>query len=142
MTRRALFGALTLAAFLTQPPHAHAKRTEDIAFPFADVWPTAVRFLRVDEGYTLVERDEQAGYILFRFMPPGQRKEAQGSLELVRHGAHTEVIVAMPTRPEHHERVLIERLLAKVKRELGNAAPSAPRDPGAMRRTPPDAGTE
>ena len=131
MTRRALFGALTLAAFLTQSPQAHAKRTEDLAFPFADVWPTAVRFLRVDEGY-----------ILFRFMPPGQRKEAQGSLELVRHGAHTEVIVAMPTMPEHHERVLIERLLAKVKRELGNAAPSAPRDPGAMRRTPPDAGTE
>ena len=142
MRMRSRLSALLVAVSLAWAEPADAKKTETLPYAFADVWPSAVRFLRVDEGFTLVEKDESTGYVLFRFTPPGTKKEAQGSLEVIRHGGKTEVLVALPSMPAHHEQVLLDRLVQKITHELGEPAP-APRDPGAKRKTPvPDAGTE
>src|SRR5690606_30358035 len=63
-----------------------------VSYPMAQVWPTALRYLRVDRGYALVDRDAEAGYVLFDF-PIGDGslsaredesvRVGRGSLELV-----------------------------------------------------------
>ena len=119
---------------------AFAKKRERVPYVFADVWPAAVRFLRIDEGFAIAERDEQAGYVVFRFVPPGPKKDAEGSLELVRQPQGTEIFVAMASLPAHHEQALLDRLLAKLRREI--AAPPVtvpPKKAPRSRREEPDA---
>ncbi len=55
-----------------------------LPYPLEHVWPTAIRYLRVDRGFVLVDRDEEAGFILFDFPlgAPGEgQKLGRGSLE-------------------------------------------------------------
>jgi hypothetical protein len=61
----------------------------------------------------------------------------------VRHGSATELIVALPSMPAHHERALVERFMAKLTREFGKAKEPA-HDPLAKRKAAPnaDAGTD
>jgi hypothetical protein len=141
--RRGLLVALSAALLAGLSPRAHAKKIETLPYPFADVWPAALRFLRIDEGYTIAERDDQAGYIVFKFVPAGTKREAEGSFEIVRHGAATELIAALPSMPAHHERALVERFVAKLTREFGKPKEPA-HDPAAKRKTAPnaDAGTD
>ena len=142
MRRRALLIALATATVVGSPATAHAKKSETLPYPFADVWPAALRFLRIDEGYAIAERDDQAGYIVFKFVPPGTKKEAEGSFEVVRHGTTTELIAALPSMPAHHERALVERFVGKLTREFGKPS-EGPRDPAAKRTTRnADAGTD
>ena len=49
---------------------AGARNASLVPYPTADVWPAAVRFLRVDRDYQLKEKDEAAGYILFDIPRP------------------------------------------------------------------------
>ncbi|MBL4683854.1 MAG: hypothetical protein JKY37_04635, partial [Nannocystaceae bacterium] len=50
-----------------------------LSYPLAQVWPTTLRYLRVDRGYTLVDRDAEAGYVLFDF-PLGRPGDAEGGV--------------------------------------------------------------
>jgi hypothetical protein len=140
-----LRNALLCVAFATSfaPRDAGARKVERVPYAMGDVWNTAVRFVVVDESYAVVERDSEAGYIVFKFVPPGSKREERGSLELVRQGDETDVIGAMPSMPAHHEAAMIERLVAKLRRELLARRP-APRDGSNTKKPAPkaDAGLE
>lgn len=122
----------------------------DAVLPYAisDVWPTVIRFVRIDRGYTMKERDEEAGYVMFE-LHEGQRTY-RGSFELVRtrdsEGRDaTRVLLTLPDMPRHWEQTLLEKLTAKMKDEHG-VPPPAPRRLPAERPTDknrprPDAGT-
>ena len=58
--RRLLFALVLCAA---TPVYARSQKT--LAYPHAESYSTAVRFIRVDEGLKVIEKDGDAGYVLF-----------------------------------------------------------------------------
>src|SRR5665647_866238 len=58
-----------------------ARSEKTLAYPRDAVWPTAVRFLVVDEHVKVIEKDAEAGYVLFEIKDDG--KVFRGSLEVL-----------------------------------------------------------
>lgn len=109
-----------------------------ISYPFEQVWPTAIRFLRVDRGFTVTDRDVEAGYVLFEFSIDGD-KRGNGSLEMFRtedSSGRPSVSVSISTGagPISMPNTLLDGLAAKVREERGQPAPPPPKDTP----TPPD----
>ena len=111
---------------------AHARTTANLPYTITDVWSSAVRFLRVDRGYAIREKDQDAGYILFDY--PDAGKTYRGAVELVsipdgEGGQVTATALSLPDLPRHHETALLGRLAARVREERGAPTP--------RRRAPP-----
>jgi hypothetical protein len=130
--------ALTLA---TTPPMEAGART-DLVLPYSvgEVWPSAVRFLRIDRSYVVKEKDEPSGYILFE-LDEGKRTY-RGAVELVRRRDDdgreaTRIGITIPDLPRHFEQALLDKLAQKVRDDYGAPAPP-PRRPAP--KAPPDAG--
>jgi hypothetical protein len=134
--------ALTLLPALTAP--ALARSTSVLSYPLPDVWSTAVRFVRVDRGYVVKEKDEESGYILFDMVEGSRTYKA--SLELIRatddQGRDsTRAAFSIPDLPRHYETMLLDKLSAKVREERGSPAPPPPpKKPDAEKPPAPDAG--
>jgi hypothetical protein len=134
--------ALLLAAFVGAPlllaAAAGARVEGDSEYSKAQTYSGALRYLRVDLGYEVVEKDPDSAYLVFRYEPPGQPKgESLGTVEVIEAGDHVRVFVRIPRMPEYHERVLRDGLLRKLRDEYG---PPAPRKPEPKK--PADAGTD
>src|SRR5437762_14268097 len=63
------------------PGIAAARSTSTLPYPSNGVWTAAVRYLRVDRGLPIREKDESAGYVLFDYADGG--KTYHGALELL-----------------------------------------------------------
>lgn len=110
----------------TLTSRADARSQQDQPYPSHAVWSAAVRFLRVDLRLPVLEKDKEAGYILFDFVQ--DTKVYKASLELMPFEessgrAATRVIVSVPDLPRHVEGVLLDKLARKLKEELGAPAP-------------------
>jgi hypothetical protein len=122
-------------------PSVSWARTLDIApYPIASVWPSAVRFLRVDRGFPVREKDEPAGYVLFDYSDGP--KPCKGSLELIRatdrEGREaTRIAISIPDLPRRYEQMLLDKFVAKLRDDHGPPAPP-PRKPETP-PPPPDA---
>jgi hypothetical protein len=130
-------------ALLAPAPAAEARSSSLLPYPAADVWPTAVRFLRIDRGATVREKDADSGYVLFD-LPEGG-KTWKGSLELVRTSdgdgrEATRVMVSLPDLPRLYEGVLLDKRAAKVREEHGSPAPPPPKKPPPEPPRRPDGG--
>ncbi len=130
--------SLTAAGFV---PHAYAKQREETLYTYAQVWSTAVRLVRVDLGYQILENDEKAGYILFEAGENEQNK-APGSLELLttqsqEKTSQTKIIIfsSIPKRPAYIERMVLDKLMRKLREENGD--PPKQSDPPATPPPPP-----
>jgi hypothetical protein len=136
-------GLIVLAASqLVDLPWADARSLGTVPYPITDVWPSTVRFLRIDRNCTIREKDDAAGYILFDY-PEGQ-KLVKGSVELIRTNDNegrevTKVIISMPDLPRHYERLLLDKLGDKLREDRGSPAPPPPRKPAPPE---PDAGAK
>jgi hypothetical protein len=135
---RALPIALLLLLPLAPRP-ALARSTSVLSYPLGDVWSTAVRFVRVDRGYTVREKDEESGYILFDMVEGAKTYKA--SLELIRatddQGRDsTRAAFSIPDLPRHFETMLLDKLSAKVREERGSPAPPAPKKPPPEEKPP------
>jgi hypothetical protein len=104
--------ALVLFLFSTV---ASAKTQRELAYPYAEVWPAMLRFLRVDEKLAILEKDADAGYILFELQEG--KKTFRGSAEVARAGEATRVIITLKDRPSYMEDGLLERFERKLKEE-------------------------
>jgi hypothetical protein len=108
-----------------------------LSYPFDAVWPSAIRYLRIDRGYTIAERDAEAGFILFSF-PVTPDRTGSGSLEVLRTvdaagRPSVELRAATSAGPSHLPHTLLDGIAAKVRAERGQPAPPPP--PGGG---PPD----
>jgi hypothetical protein len=118
-------------ALLTSPAHARSEKT--LAYPREPAWSAAVRFIRVNAGLKVIEKDADAGYVIFEFKE--EKKTFRGSLELievVKDGRKlVRFVMTIEDRPSWVEVDLLTKLERKLRAELGTPAPAptpAPRD--------------
>jgi hypothetical protein len=121
---------------------AWADSARVLSYSYDRVWPAAVRFLRVDLKLKIIEKDADAGYVLFELVDDG--KPYQGALQLSRtkdldRREATRVALKIGGRPSYVEDRLLEKLEQKLKDELGDPAP-APPPPAAPPKNAADAG--
>jgi hypothetical protein len=145
-------GAVALAALLALgmglwPGPAAAKSQKKVSYSYEQVWPAAVRFLRVDEGFEITEKDVEAGYVIFVVAEDGKR--FRGSMEIVRISGKDEppallLLIGIEDRPEYMEQGILDRFEQKLRAELGAprpvrpapAAPVKPKEDGKADRSP------
>jgi hypothetical protein len=124
----------TVLSGLAQPASARSEKT--LAYPREQAWPTAVRFLVVNEHAKVTDKDAEAGYVLFDLRDDG--KTFRGSLEIVtivRDGrTAVRFVLQIADRPSWVETAMLARLETKLRAELGS--PSPPPDPPAKRDEP------
>lgn len=114
------FTALMLVFALTRAPDANASIGYQSPYTFEQTFGSALRMLRVDLGYKVLERDKDLGYILFEYTSPeSDKKVHQGSMEVVSSKTGTNVAVQIPAMPQYHERMLIDQLVKKLESEHG-----------------------
>jgi hypothetical protein len=130
--------SLGLAALLSSD-FASARAEADSEYSKPQTYSAALRYLRVDLGYEIVERDPDAAYLLFRYSPAGRRgNPSHGSIEIIEAKDKVKLFVQLPQMPSYHEVVLRDGLLKKLRQEYGTppkqppqAPTKAPRDGGA-----------
>ncbi len=129
---------ITLALCGTGSP-ALARSQKTLAYPRPESFSTAVRFIRVDEGLKLIEKDNDAGYVLFELHE--EKKTFRGSLEVidvVQDGRHAvRFVMTIEDRPEWQELQMLQRLEQKLRAELGAPAPAASKKSDDKKKDPP-----
>ncbi|MGE0549287.1 MAG: hypothetical protein AB7O24_16205 [Kofleriaceae bacterium] len=130
--------ALGLALFLGTPTAAFARSEKTLTYSRDQVWPTSVRFLVVDERVKVVEKDPDAGYVMFELRDEG--KTFRGSLELVTivrdNQTSVKFVLQLADRPNWQEVAMLTRLERKLRSELG--APPTPRPKPPPKDPPKD----
>lgn len=118
---------------------ADARSEKTLAYQRDQVWPTAVRFLVVDERVKVIEKDADAGYVTFELKDDG--KLFRGSLEVmtVERDKRKSVrfVLQIEDRPDWLEIAMLSRLERKLRAELGTPAPPPAKD--APKAPPKDA---
>lgn len=126
--------------------HAGLGQSRILAYPMEFVWPTAMRFLRVDRGYTIVDRDPEAGFILFDFPIGPEDRVGRGSVEIfatkdASGRIAASVQITTDGGPVHLPHALLDGLAEKLRRERGQPAapprPEPPKDPGPKDKSNP-----
>ncbi|MEM6996196.1 MAG: hypothetical protein AAF721_37160 [Myxococcota bacterium] len=128
---------------------AAIKHDRTLSYPLAQVWPATLRYLRVDRGYTLVDRDAEAGYVLFDF-PLGRPGDssggvARGSIEMFATedmSGRPSVRIQISTEggPSHLPHALAEGLAGKLRDERGAPAPPPKKTRPSPDKPKPDDG--
>ncbi len=124
---------------------AGAKSHLDLGnWPIADIFTVAVRFVRVDRGCKLVEKDESAGYLLFECEGDPGKPPKRGSIELfaTKGPSGADVVRAQCTlsdEPHYMEAHLLDRLERKLRDERGQPPP--PKAPPPPPAAPSDGGS-
>jgi hypothetical protein len=142
MRVRRCFSLLVLASLIVAP-RAFSKSAAVLSYPVADVWSTAVRFIRVDRGYAIREKDDASGYILFDLVEGA--KVHKGSLELVSTidgdgRDSTRAVFSIPDLPRHYEMNLLDKMTVKVREDRGSPAPPPPKRAPDAEKPARDAG--
>jgi hypothetical protein len=140
-----------LIATLALSSVADARSEKTLSYQREQVWPTAVRFLVVDEHVKVIEKDADAGYVMFELKDDG--KIFRGSLEVmtVERDKRKSVrfVLQIEDRPDWLEVAMLTRLERKLRSELGSPSPppakhppkdAAPKDPPADPPKPDDGG--
>lgn len=114
---------LFLIVMFTFP--AAARRSDDHAYQFEQVWGTVVRLVRVDYGFEVRDRDPDIGYVLFDYRD-GNRTYP-GSFELirteVRGQSQVRVTLQVPAMPSYIERMMLDKLQRKLLEDYGQPLP-------------------
>ncbi len=113
-----LLGA-SAAVTLLSSADVRARVTADSGYSKGQTFSAALRFVRVDNGYEVIETDRETGYVLFKYPTPGTDESSPGSIEVIEVDDSVKVVVQLPKMPEYHERVLTSGLLRKLKSEYG-----------------------
>jgi hypothetical protein len=122
-----ILAGILLAALVLCTHSATARVGGACEYSKAQTYSGALRYLRVDLGFEVTERDPDAAYLIFRYQLPGQGKAtATGTVEIVDADGHVKLFVQIPTMPEYHERVLRDGLVKKLHDEYGEPAHKPP----------------
>jgi hypothetical protein len=125
--RPTLVVALLASLLATLPLTASAEVEAESGYTKAQTFSAALRYLRVDLGFEVSEKDPDAAYLIFRYLAPGPAKSTStGTVEVVESNHHVKVLVRLPRMPEYHERVFLDGLLKKLREEYGPPPPRTP----------------
>ncbi len=139
---------LVLAAVLSSTG-ASARVEADSDYSKAQTYNAALRYVRVDLGYEVVEKDPEVGYVLFRYEPPGRKNNpTSGSIEVVESKERVKIVIQLPQMPTYHETTLRDGLLKKLRAEYGEPPrkkkpedkPKKPEGDGGVEGGPDDDG--
>jgi hypothetical protein len=126
-----------LLALLLATGVAEARSEKTLAYPREQAWPAAVRFIRVDAHYKIIEKDADAGYVIFELRD--ENKTFRGSLEIVdtvKDGRHVvRFVMQIEDRPQWLEIEMLNKLEQKLRAELGSPAPAP--TPAPKKEEPP-----
>jgi hypothetical protein len=118
-------------AILLSASTAWGRAEKTLAYQRDAAWPAAVRFIRVDEGLKIIEKDGDAGYVLFELKEEG--KTFRGSLEVmtvvVDGRTLVKFVMQIEDRPSWTEIAMLARLERKLRSELGSPAPPPAKKP-------------
>jgi hypothetical protein len=134
-----LVAAFLVVAAVLESGFAEARAEGTSDYSKTQTFTGALRYVRVDLGYDVIEKDLDAGYLMFRYEPPGRRgRPTHGSVEIVEAKGRVMLYVKLPQMPSYHEVVLRDGLLKKLREEYGD--PPRPRPAPAAPKRPADAG--
>jgi hypothetical protein len=123
--KRTVF-AIIVGAALALPAVSAARTDRELTYRENEIWQGAIRFLRVESGYKILEKDKEAGYVLFEYKDEGNSHAA--SFEMVRTARDGRLFVRariqIPDMPRYVEAVLIDKLVRKLKDEYGAPPPA------------------
>ncbi|WP_428266125.1 hypothetical protein [Haliangium sp.] len=131
--------ALSVALVVGAGPAA-AKSSRVVRYSFEEVWSTALRLLRIDLGHEIVEKDAEAGYVIFAVNEDGKR--FRGTFEVIRFQDgdgrdRLRLLVGIEDRPGYMEDLVLDKLERKLRKERGPPrerapapAPDPPKDDG------------
>ena len=127
-----LIQAAALMSIALAAAPAFARSSVVVPYTIGEVWPAAIRFLRVDRNYRVREKDEPAGYVLFDL--PENKRTYRGALEMVKTTddegrVATQLTCSISDLPRRYETTLLDQLASKVSEERG--PPPAHRPPVA-----------
>lgn len=128
------------ALVLTLSGTAVARIEEPLEYTKAQSFSTALRFLRVDNGYKVVEQDIDSGYMLFEYPTRNSSSVTSGSIEVVDRGETVALVIQLPQMPSYHERHLADGLLKKLRADYGEPPkrePAKPVEPPEEKPKPP-----
>src|SRR3954468_23872117 len=142
---RSIFSALTALAIASTVAAADARVDGASGYSKAQTYSGALRYLRVDLGYEVVEKDPDAAYLIFKYTAPGGSKNSAvtGTLEVIEaSGGGVRLFVSLPRMPEYYERVFRDGLMKKLKDEYGAPPPIAkkPTEKPPAEKKPGDSG--
>jgi hypothetical protein len=113
-------------ALLLASSSVHARSEKTLAYPRDPAWSAAVRFLRVNAGLKVIEKDAESGYVIFEFKE--EKKTFRGALEVievVKEGRkQVRFVMTIEDRPTWVEVELLTKLERKLRAELGTPAPA------------------
>ncbi|HVU01720.1 MAG TPA: hypothetical protein VHE30_08210 [Polyangiaceae bacterium] len=119
MVRPLVWAVCILAACVALTLPAGASVEAESLYTKGQTYNGALRYLRVDLGYEVTEKDPEAAYLLFKFVPTGRKTPMNGSIEIVEQRASVRVYVHLPELPRYHEELLSDGLLRKLRDEYG-----------------------
>jgi hypothetical protein len=119
-----------------------ARAEAGIGYTKAQAFSAALRYLRVDLGYEVTEKDAEAAYVLFRFVPDGQHDRATGSIEVVEAGDEVKLLVQIAQMPGYYETILCDGLLRKLQQEYGEPPARSKGNPGKQKQPDKDHGED
>lgn len=125
--------AASLLLLCTLGGPAAARSSASFPYPLDEVYSTAVRFLRIDRGCAITDRDPQAAYLLFECKEGG--KARRGALEIFRNDDAVRAQLTLHDEPSYMEVRLLDLLERKLREERGPAHTPRKRPP-----PPPDGG--
>ena len=118
---KSLVSVLAALAMVGPVTPAHARVDGGSSYTKAQTYSGALRYVRVDLGYEVVEKDPDAAYLIFKYTAPGGSKPSAvtGTLEVIEASGGVRVFVNLPRMPEYYERVFRDGLLKKLRDEYG-----------------------
>lgn len=132
------FAGLVAASVALVAVSAGARVESGSPYGKTQVFSAALRYLRVDLGYEVTEKDADAAYVLFRFSAAGRKTSSNGSIQIVERAEGVRLVVDLPNLPRYHEQMLADGLHKKLVTEYGEPPRKTPRpnDKGGKDREP------
>lgn len=137
--KRGLIVAGLCAATTCMTDPAWARTIQDERYGVEQTWNATIRLLRVEMGFTIIERDREAGFVLFTYRDTS--RTSPGSVEIlpvqVDGVPGSRVIVHLAAMPSYAERHLLARLARKLREEYGEPRSPSRRPERSSEAAPP-----
>lgn len=121
-------------ALLAWTAVSSARTEETTGYTKSQAYNGALRFLRVEQEFQVIEKDADLGYMLFEYPTGTDDDTTTGSVEVIERDEEVLVVVQISELPAHHESRLASALLKKLEADYG-ALPQK----RAKEKAPPEA---